>query len=118
MMDLSQILNSTANCPCGREHTIDVKAVEIGSGYLEKVGELLEKHGFPKRILVVSDNNAMRVSKGILDNLMAHGFVFDARIYDNMRTADIKEVEEIEALCPGVDGVRAIGTGSIDDICG
>ncbi|MBE6689336.1 MAG: sn-glycerol-1-phosphate dehydrogenase [Ruminococcaceae bacterium] len=116
-MDLSQILKSTENCPCGRTHTVDIKAVEIASGLVNKVGEILEKYDFPKRILVVSDNNAMRVSKGILDNLMAHGFVFDARIYDNMRTADIREVKEIEALCPNVDAILAIGTGSVDDIC-
>lgn len=116
-MELTQILESTKNCPCGKIHTVDIKAVEIASGLLSKVGEILEKHDFPKRILVVSDNNAMRVSKGILDNLMAHGFVFDARIYDNMRTADIKEVEEVEALCKNADAILAIGTGSVDDIC-
>ncbi|MBQ9940220.1 MAG: iron-containing alcohol dehydrogenase [Clostridia bacterium] len=116
-MDIGQILKSTANCPCGRNHTVDVKAVEIGSGLLNKVGEILEKHGFPKKILVVSDNNALRVSKGILDNLMECGFVFDARVFQNQRTADITEVEEIEALCKNVDGVLAVGTGSVDDIC-
>lgn len=116
-MDLTQLVKSMENCPCGKKHTVDIKDIQIGSGMLEKVGEILEKNNFPKRILVVSDNNALRVSKGILDNLMAHGFVFDARVYDNMRTADIKEVKEIELLCPKVDGILAVGTGSVDDIC-
>lgn len=116
-MDLTQILKSTENCPCGKAHTVDIKAVEIASGLVDKVGEILLKYNFPKRILVVSDNNALRVSRGILDNLMANGFVFEARIYDNMRTADIREVREIEALCNSIDGILAIGTGSIDDIC-
>lgn len=116
-MDLSQILENTKNCSCARPHNVDIKAIEIDSGLVDKAGEILAKHDFPKRILVVADNNSLRVSKGILDNLLSHGFIFDARIYDNMRTADIKQVEEIEALCCESDAILAVGTGSIDDIC-
>ncbi len=47
-------------CSCGREHRTSVQDVQIGSGLVKKVGEILKKNGFPKDILLVADKNILR----------------------------------------------------------
>ena len=54
-MDLSNILKSLENCPCGRPHNIVTEVVEIGHGVTERTGEILDKANFPKNVLLVAD---------------------------------------------------------------
>ena len=46
-------------CSCGMEHLTAVKDVQIGSGIVEEVGEILNKNGFPKNILLVADRTRL-----------------------------------------------------------
>ena len=50
-------------CPCGREHCTAVQDVQIGSGLVKKVGEILKKNGFPKKILLVAAKRFLRSQK-------------------------------------------------------
>ncbi len=117
-MDLQKVLDNLKNCPCGREHTFDTKVVEIGSGITARAGEILSAAGFPKKVLVVGDDNTMRVSEGLLDSLAAAGFCVARKlVYDNMKYARIEQVREVEALALACDGIISVGTGSLNDIC-
>lgn len=116
-MDLKKILHTLENCPCGRQHTIVTERVEIESGLTPKTGKILTDAGFPKKVLVVSDDNAMKAADGVLESLIASGFDVKKLIYSNMMYAKIEQVAEVEALCADIDGIIAVGTGSIDDIC-
>ncbi len=117
-MDLKKILKSLENCPCGHEHRFDTEVVEIGSGLTAKTGEILKNAGFPKKVLVVGDDNTMKVSDGILDSLAEAGFsVTKKLIYNDMKYARVEQVREVEALAAEVDGVISVGTGSLNDIC-
>lgn len=116
-MDLNKILKSLENCPCGREHTFDTKVVEIGSGITAKTGEILEKAGFPKKVLIVTDRNEWQAADGILASLDRAGFSCKQLIYENMKYAKIEQVREVEALAEDVDGIISVGTGSVNDIC-
>ncbi len=116
-MDLHSILNNLKNCPCGKTHTCDVKAVEIGSGLLAKCADILREHGFPTDILVVADQNALRAADGILDVLTTGGFNISTHFFDDLRVADFEEAEHIARLSKNVDGILSVGTGSCNDIC-
>lgn len=116
-MDLKKILHSLENCPCGRKHTFVTKVAEIGHGVKERAGKILADAGFPKKVLIVSDDNAMRAADGLLPVLEAAGFEMKKLVYKNMMYAKIEQVREVEALLGDVDGVIAVGTGSVDDIC-
>ena len=116
-MDLSEIIKSLRNCPCGRPHTSNIKAVEIASGLLNKTADILNKHGFPKNILFVADNNTLRASDGILDILSAGGFKCKIKLYDDLRVADSKDVDLLVGLAQDVDGILSVGSGSLNDIC-
>ncbi len=116
-MNLQKILRDLENCPCGRKHTFATKAVEIESGLLMRAGEALANAGFPKNILLVSDKPAMKAADGILDSLHAAGFTVKQFIFEEMIYARIEQVREVQALLLDVDGVLAVGTGSVNDIC-
>lgn len=116
-MDLSGIIKSLENCPCGRKHSSIIKAVEIGGRLLQRTAEILNKHGFPKKILVVADKNTLNASDGILDILINGGFDCTLKLYDDLRVADSKDVDLIVKLSDSVDGILSIGSGSLNDIC-
>lgn len=116
-MNLSGIIESLHDCPCGRPHTSIIKAVEIASGLLSKTADILNEYGFPKNILVVADNNTLRASDGILEVLNDGGFNYKMKMYNDLRVADSKDVDVLAELSQDVDGILSIGSGSLNDIC-
>lgn len=116
-MQIQALLDSLKNCPCGKEHTVNIQAVEIGRGLKNKAADILSVNGFPKNILVVADKNTLAAADGILNVLTDGGFTIQTQIYENLRTADQTEVDRIVALSADVQGVLSVGTGSLNDIC-
>ena len=116
-MNLEKILSDLKNCPCGREHTFDLKVCEIGHGVLARTAEILTGAGFPKRVLLVADENTIAAADGILDVLAEGGFDVKTRIYENMTHARAEEVAELMGLAADCDGVISVGSGSLNDIC-
>ena len=103
-------------CFCGREHRTAVQDVQIGSGLVKEVGEILKKNGFPKDILLVADQNTFAAAKGIEESLK--DFSVEYKIYDEIRVARMEHVEELESIICGRDiGVLSVGTGSVNDPC-
>lgn len=116
-MDLNALRKRMENCDCGRVHDFDLQALEVKSGNVLRVGELLKRFDFPTNILFVADNNSFRVTSGLAERLIGEGFSLQMRVYDDMKIARMEEVEELEKLLAGVDGVLSVGTGSVNDIC-
>lgn len=116
-MDLQQLLKDFENCPCGKKHTFATRMVEIESGLTARAGEYLLRANFPRRILLVSDRPAMNAANGILESLVAAGFRVTEHVWEKMIYARIEQVREVEALLDDVDGLLAVGTGSVNDIC-
>ena len=56
-------------CACGVQHETAVRDVEIGSGIISEVGEILKKNGFTKKLLLVADKNTLKASEGIEEAL-------------------------------------------------
>lgn len=116
-MDIKKLISELENCPCGRVHTADIKAVEIGHGMLARVGEILKENAFPKNILVVADRNTLRAADGILEILKASGFLCKTYVFENFREPNVEFVELIKTECSDVLGILSVGTGSLNDIC-
>lgn len=114
-MDLQAIIKSFENCPCGRTHSFDLKVYEADRGLVHKVGDILKKSSFPQKIYIVSDENAMRVSEGILDSLK--DFEYKLKVYPDMRYAYLSTSKEIMEAAKGYDAILSIGTGSVNDVC-
>ncbi len=116
-MDIQKLMDSLKGCPCGRKHETNIKAVEIGSGMLEKTADILRENGFPQKILVVADQNTLKAADGILDVLQQGGFQWELKLYEDLREANIVEVRALQELSKSVEGILSVGTGSLNDIC-
>lgn len=117
MSEIMKIIEEFKNvCPCGKIHTTAVKDVRIGSGLVTEVGKILKANRFPENLLLVADRNTLDAADGIEESL--DGFNVTKKIYDNIRVADMKHVEELERLISDKDiAVLSVGTGSVNDPC-
>lgn len=116
-MDINKIIKELEDCPCGRAHTVDIKAVKIGRGLKERTADILKEYDFPRRLLAVADKNTLNASCGIIEILEDGGFEVKLKLYENFREPHISFVHEIEEECKNCDAILSIGTGSLNDIC-
>lgn len=116
-MDVQTIIKKFQNCKCGKEHTVGIREVAIGSGITKDTGEILKRNGFAPKLVFVADEYTLRAADGVLQSLECAGYILTKRIYGNLRTAEMKEVDAVKELLRDNDGVIAVGTGSIHDTC-
>lgn len=116
-MDVISLMEGLRNCPCGRPHVTPLRAVEISKGATARAAEILERSGFPKRILVVADENTLRASGKLLDVLKNGGFSVKLRLYESFREPTIEAAHDVAEAAKEVDGILSVGTGSLNDVC-
>lgn len=103
-------------CACGKQHETTICDVQIGSGLVHSVGDILQKNDFSHELLLVADQNTLKAAEGILESLKDYSVSF--KVYDDLRVATMEHVKELEALIAGRDiSVLAVGTGSVHDPC-
>ena len=61
MTDFHALIDSYQNCACGQAHTCAIRDIEIGSGLVSEVGEILKKNGFGPRLLLAADEQTLPV---------------------------------------------------------
>ena len=113
MINFRELIESYSSCSCGLEHRCDIRDIRIGSGLVNRAGEILRENGFPQKLLVVADKNTLAAADGILESLS--GFEVTLHIYDTLRVAAMEDVRLVERYLEQVDGVLAVGTGSVHD---
>ena len=103
-------------CTCGHVHETAIQDIQVGSGLVNSVGNILKKNNFSENILLVADKNTLSASKGIEESLQ--DFKVEYKIYDEIRVADMNHVLELEEIIKYRDiSILSVGTGSINDPC-
>ena len=117
MSKITDIINDFKKpCKCGRTHKTEIKDVQIASGIMNHVGEILKQNSFSQNILLVADKNTFKAAAGITESL--NGFNTEYKIYEDLRVATMRHVEEVEGLIKDKDiSVLSVGTGSLNDTC-
>lgn len=115
MTDFQALIKAFQSCGCGMEHRCEIRDIQVESGLVHHVGEILRKNQFPTKILVVADRHTLEAADGILESLS--GFSFELHQYDELRVATMDDVRLVESYLDRLDGVLAIGTGSVHDPC-
>ncbi len=115
MSSVKDLLKGRYDCPCGREHTSDVNAVEIGKNVLEKLPEICRDHS---NILLVADENTFPLCgeriKALLGDRISSEQIFGKEIV----VPDERAIEKIEAAFTSkTDLLLGIGSGVINDLC-
>lgn len=116
-MDILEIIEKfRKGCHCGVKHDTAIKDVRVGSGLVNSVGEILTENNFSKNLLLVCDKNTLKASRGIEESLTNFNVTY--KIYDDLRVADMVNVNEIEELVKGKEiSIISVGSGSLNDIC-
>ena len=115
MTDFHALIDSYHGCACGQEHECAIQEIAIGSGLVHETGEILRKNGFGPRLLLTADAQTLAAADGILPSL--RGFTVRQHIWPSLRVSTMQNVEAIERELDSVDGVLAVGTGSVHDPC-
>ena len=115
MTDFHALIDSYRGCTCGQEHECAIQEIAIGSGLVHETGEILRKNGFGPRLLLTADAQTLAAADGILPSL--RGFTVRQHIWPSLRVSTMQNVEAIERELDSVDGVLAVGTGSVHDPC-
>lgn len=114
-IDFKKLISEYSHCECGKPHECAIKDIVIEHGAAEKVGEILKKNGFPKKLLLVADKTTLKAAAGVEKTLK--DFTVTYYIYDNLRVAKMSDVRVIESMIEnGIEGVLSVGTGSLNDI--
>ena len=64
MTDFHALIHSYQNCACGQAHTCAIRDIEIGSGLVRSVGDILRKNGFGPRLLLAADEQTLAAAEG------------------------------------------------------
>lgn len=115
-MNIKELLDGKKNCTCGRDHSCDVKSVEIGAGALNKLPQLCAEY---KSIVIAADNNTYRVCGERVNELLADKTEY-VKVFEPEGLL-IPNEEAIEALSAVVtdktDLIIGVGSGVINDLC-
>lgn len=115
MTNRASLLNGKFDCACGRDHTCDIHALEIGSGALRKLPDICRHFS---NILLVADGNTYPLCgdeiKALLNKKITSEQIFGKEIVVPNEEA-IAKIES--AFTPNTDLLLGIGSGVINDLC-
>ena len=82
-MNFQPILEKEMHCSCGRVHSTDLKAIDIGRGALQRLPEILRGLGFHKAYLAADINTWEAAGKKAAAILESEDFAFESFILQN-----------------------------------
>lgn len=115
-MDINKLLCGKENCSCGKNHSCDIKRVEIGSGAINTLPDICKDF---RRILLVSDNNTYRVlgqtAKTLIADKLQYSKVFEP---DGLLIPNEQSIDELcDCVLTDTDLIVGVGSGVINDLC-
>ncbi len=114
-MQIEKLLEGRS-CECGMHHDCEIQYVEIGSGAINKVGELTKEY---THILVVADNNTWKVGgEAVKEQLGGRMDAAQIFVCEGFLVPDEKAIATVQArLTENTDLILGIGSGVIQDLC-
>ena len=115
MKNGKSLLSGKRDCPCGREHTCDVRALEIGNGAIQKLPEICRDFS---NILLVADGNTYPLCGDEIKKLLGDRITSEKIFGKDIVVPNEDAIAEIEsAFTPRTDLLLGIGSGVINDLC-
>lgn len=116
-MDIARLNRDFEDCPCHKEHTCLIKAVEIGSGVLEKLSLLCEEY---REILLVFDSNTYAICGDEIRGILVSKSLAVLVLENNGKVLIPNEdkLDEISsAITATTQLIIGVGSGVINDLC-
>jgi len=105
-------------CPCGKNHTVAVDEVAVGSGAVNRLPEFVRRYG--KKPFVVADVNTYAAAgAGVCALLQAENIPYGSFVFrDKALEPDEKAVgAAFMHYDPSCDVIVGVGSGVINDVC-
>ena len=111
-------INNLNNCPCGKEHRVEVKDIFIGKGTITKLPDILKISGTKKVFLLADSNTFTAAGKLVTEILSENGIAYSKYVFpDTALEPDEKAIDSaISHFDDTCDTVVAVGSGVINDI--
>ncbi len=106
-------------CACGRVHKSELKHLEIGPGVIRKLPEMLKRLGIQHPFLVCDGNTWNAAGERVQAVLGGAGIGYTRFAFvQNQIEAEEKTLGRLAvAFDPACDGIVALGSGTINDLC-
>ena len=118
-MNFQPLLEKEMHCSCGRVHSTDLKAIDIGRGALQRLPGMLRELGFHKAYLAADVNTWEAAGKKAAAILSSEEFAFESFVLpDPELVPDEAAVGALLLHMPqDADMVLAVGSGTMNDLC-
>ncbi len=117
--DLSEDLGKTFDCNCGKRHSTNLEFVDVSSGALHQIPDLLKRFGCTKAFMVSDKNTYAAAGKQVEQLVKDSGCGLTSCIFsEDFVVPDERSLGELlNAYCNDCDFIIAVGTGTINDMC-
>ena len=109
------------DCPCGRRHVCALEYLNIGSGALDDLPQMLKALSSVHPLVICDDNTWQAAGARVCGLLEQNGVAYDLHKLpchlDKVAPAEWEVGSVIMHLTPGTDLVLGVGSGVINDIC-
>lgn len=118
-LNLNDYLGHSMNCTCGKEHTTNLKIVDIDKNAVSRLPKHIKTLGYKKPFLVADVNTWEAAGKLVAEKLDAAGVSYEKYIFDDKELIpDEKTLGSLLMAFPRkCDVIIAIGSGTLNDLC-
>ncbi len=115
---LGQLLSDTWNDPdTGSPVRLPIRSIVIDRGVIENADEYLAKLAIGKSLLIVCDKNTFAAAGEKLFKVLERKYQVTAFMSDGNPVCDEATAGAIEQKSKDYDGIVAVGSGTINDLC-
>ncbi|HHY82480.1 MAG TPA: sn-glycerol-1-phosphate dehydrogenase [Clostridiales bacterium] len=105
-------------CSCGKRHKTGVKDVIIGHGVLERIPELIKKHGGSKPFIIADQNTYKAAGERIAEILKDNGMKFTLYIFpqEHLEPDEFSVGQAAMNFDTDCNFIVGVGSGTLNDI--
>lgn len=113
---LQDCLGRSFCCACGRTHTADLQAAEVGPGALHTLPRYMERFGWKAPMLICDSITYQIAGAQVEEILKKAGYAPHCHVLTHMGFDEATLGELVINMDPSCDVVVGVGTGSINDM--
>ncbi|MHB8131292.1 MAG: sn-glycerol-1-phosphate dehydrogenase [Mobilitalea sp.] len=117
-LKITDYLNTTFSCACGREHSVPTKRILIEEDALLSLSEIISSNGL-KKSFILYDTTTYKVAGNMIEQQMKLAALSYTNyvLIDTEPTPDEKTIGEVLInFDPACDHIIAVGSGTLNDL--
>lgn len=96
---------------------LPIQAIEVGTNVVASIADHVQSLDMGKTLAVVSDENTHAVCGEAVEQMLTSQATIVSIVFTDGPVADSKTVDQLQKAIHMADGVVAVGSGTLNDIC-